>query len=210
MEIRPRRETDDRTAFRSGDPDLDRFFAKYAGQNQFRHHLGVTHVAVDDKRIIGYATVAAGMLETEDLRSSLRKKLPGYPLPVLRLARLAVDSTAQDRGVGKALLRHCFLLAVEMSERFGCVGMVVDAKPSAVDFYARFGFSSIEVLGGRMESRPEPRPMFLPLDLLVAAVSLWPATGSPQYHSVDGRKQVRELLPGSRAGHPRGDPAGQI
>jgi GNAT superfamily N-acetyltransferase len=170
MEIRALRDTDDRTAFRSGDADLDRFLAKYAGQNQFRHHIGVTYVALDAERIIGYATVAAGALEAENLPSSRRRKLPGYPLPALRLARLAVDATAQNRGVAKALLRYTFRLAIEMSERFGCVGMVVDAKPGAVDFYSRLGFSPIELVEGRMASRPEPLSMFLPLDLVVAAI----------------------------------------
>jgi predicted N-acetyltransferase YhbS len=170
MEIRPLRETDDRTAFRSGDPDLDRFLAKYAGQNQYRHHIGTTYVAVDGERIVGYATVAAGQVEAEVLLSSVRRKLPRYPLPALRLARLAVDSTAQSRGVGKSLLRHVFLLALEMSEGFGCVGIVVDAKHDAVDFYARVGFTPIEAAEGQMESRPEPVPMFLPLDLIAAAL----------------------------------------
>ncbi len=40
MEVRALREQDHRTAFTSGDADLDRFFLKYAGQNQFRHHIG--------------------------------------------------------------------------------------------------------------------------------------------------------------------------
>lgn len=170
MEIRPLRETDDRTTFHSGDADLDRFFVKYAGQNQFRHHIGTTYVAVESARVLGYATVAAGQVEGEDLPSALRRKLPGYPLPVLRLARLAVDSTAQDRGIGKALLRYVSLLALKMSEEYGCVGIVVDAKPGAVDFYMRFGFSPLEVVEGRMESRPVPQPMFLPLDLIAAAL----------------------------------------
>ena len=47
MEIRALREEDDRAAFRSGDPDLDRFLHRYAGQNQFRHHVGTTYVAVE-------------------------------------------------------------------------------------------------------------------------------------------------------------------
>jgi predicted N-acetyltransferase YhbS len=170
MEIRPLRETDDRTAFRSGDLDLDRFLAKYAAQNQFRHHVGVTYVAVDRGHLVGYATVAAGEIDGENLPSSLRRKVPRYPLPVLRLARLAVDSTAQNLGVGKALLRHVLLVAVRMSQGYGCVGLVVDAKPGAVDYYARFGFTPLEAMQGQMESRPKPLPMFLPLALVAATL----------------------------------------
>ena len=91
IEIRPLRETDDRATFRSGDSDLDRFFARYAGQNQFRHHTGTTLVAVEADSILGYATVAAGNVEGDALPASFRRTLPRYPLPVLRLARLAVD-----------------------------------------------------------------------------------------------------------------------
>jgi len=57
-----------------------------------------------------------------------------------------------------------------MSEKYGCVGGVVDAKPDAVDFYTRFGFSPLEVVEGQNESRPEPTPMFLPLDLVDSAL----------------------------------------
>lgn len=170
MEVRALSERDDRSTFRSGDPDHDRFFAKYAGQNQFRHHLGTTYVAIEDQRIVGYATVAAGQIEGADLTSRLRRRLPGYPLPVLRLARLAVDAAAQDRGVGRALLRHVLAIAMDVSERLGCVGVVVDAKPDAVDHYARFGFSLLEPVAGMLESRPDPRPMFLPLTLVTAAL----------------------------------------
>lgn len=59
MEIRVLREGDERSEFRSAEPDLDRFFHKFAGQNQFRHYLGVTYVAVERNRVIGFATVAA-------------------------------------------------------------------------------------------------------------------------------------------------------
>ena len=170
MGARPLRKADDRSAFRSGDADLDRFFHTYAGQNQFRHHIGTTHVAVEGSRILGYATVAPGEIEGSDLAPRLRRSLPGYPLPVLRLARLAVDATAQGGGVGAALLRHVLRMALEMSERFGCVGVVVVAKPGAIGFYARFGFFPLELASGEMPSRPEPRPMFLPLGLVSASL----------------------------------------
>jgi GNAT superfamily N-acetyltransferase len=171
MEIRPLRETDGREAFRSGDPDLDRFFVRYAGQNQFRHHVGTTYVGVERGRIRGYATVAPGNVEGEALPPAARRKLPHYPLPVLRLARLAVDESAQGRGVAGALLRHVFFLALKMAEDYGCVGVVVDAKPDAASFYERFGFSTVDVAEGQVEIRPRPTPMFLPLELVALAIA---------------------------------------
>lgn len=164
MEIRALRETDDRTRFRSGDPDLDRFLVKYAGQNQFRHHIGTTYVAEESGRIVGYATVAPGQLEFERLQRGWKSKLPRYPLPILRLARLAVDQTAQGQGVGTALLRFIFRLALRLAGEYGCVGVVVDAKPGAVPFYERLGFFALEVLEGHGAARPVPTSMFLPLE----------------------------------------------
>ena len=70
----------------------------------------------------------------------------------------------------KSSLRYVFLLAQTMSEEYGCVGVVVDAKPDAVEFYSRFGFSPLELVEGQKESRPEPTPMFLPLGLIEDAL----------------------------------------
>jgi predicted N-acetyltransferase YhbS len=171
VEIRPLRETDDRSSFRSGDPDLDRFLAKYAGQNQFRHHVGTTYVAVDGDRIAGFATVAPGQIEAEAVSATSRRRLPRYPMPVLRLARLAVGESEQGRGIGGALLRQVLLLALKMSDEYGCIGVLVDAKPAAADFYRRFGFLPVEVVEGQTESRPTSTPMFLPLELIARSVA---------------------------------------
>jgi predicted N-acetyltransferase YhbS len=154
---------DDRSLFRSGNIELDRFFQRFAGQNQFRHHVGVTYVAVEGNSILGFATVAAASIETSDLPSALRRKLPAYPLPVLRLARLAVGQQAQGKGVGQALLRFTFFLVHEMAGSVGCVGVIVDAKPDAVSFYSRYGFFRLEVESGQLRDRPEPTAMFLEL-----------------------------------------------
>ncbi|MHC4973772.1 MAG: GNAT family N-acetyltransferase [Planctomycetota bacterium] len=169
MEIRALRATDDRTAFRSGDADLDRFLVKYAGQSQFRHHIGSTYVADEDGRILGYATVAPGQLEFEDLPQARRKKLPRYPLPVLRLARLAVDLAAQGQRVGTTLLRFVFRLALRLADEYGCAGVVVDAKPGAVSFYEGLGFFPLELLEGHGAARPVPTSMFLPIQDIRAA-----------------------------------------
>jgi GNAT superfamily N-acetyltransferase len=159
--VRKLRPDDDRSAFQSGDPDLDRFFKRYAGQNQFKHYIGTTYVAVDDGQLIGFATVSATQIEIRDLPAAKQGRLPRYPLPVLRLARLAVDRGAQGRGVGLTLLKAVFMLAKAMASDFGCVGVVVDAKPQAVSFYVRYGFMALDVVQGQLEDRPEPIPMFL-------------------------------------------------
>lgn len=171
IEVRALRESDDRAAFHCGDDQLDLFFRRYAGQNQFRHHIGVTYVAVDAGVIRGFATVAAGHIEIERLPAALRKKFPNYPLPIVRLARLGVDIRAQGSGVGEHLMRAVFLAALEMREKLGCAGVVVDAKPGAVPYYSRFGFVALEGIEGILEERPSPTPMFLPLSDIVQAFS---------------------------------------
>lgn len=163
MEIRVLREHDDRSTFRSGDPELDRFFTSFAGQNQFRHHLGVTYVAVHGGRVLGFATVAAGHIEIDGLPQATRRTLPHYPLPILRLARLAVDLAAQGQGLGTELLRFVLRLSLRMADDYGCLGVLVDAKPDAVAFYAQYGFIPVEAVQGASEVRPAPLPMFLSL-----------------------------------------------
>lgn len=163
MDIRRLRPDDDRTSFRSGNLDLDRFFTRFAGQNQFRHHIGTTYVAVDEARIIGFATVVASELTTADLPATKRRRLPAYPLPVLRLARLAVDERTHGKGAGKALLRAVFALAHQMAEDIGCIGVVVDAKPDAAAFYEKLGFEPLELEAGDLGDRPQPTAMFIEL-----------------------------------------------
>ena len=155
---------DDRSEFRSGNADLDRFFVRYAGQNQFRHHIGTTYAAVDDASAIsGYATVVASEISPGAIQAPSRKRLPRYPVPVLRLARLAVDERAKGQGVGRLLLQAVLALAAKMAADFGCIGVVVDAKPEAVAFYEKLGFVPLEVIAGELGDRPQPLPMFLEL-----------------------------------------------
>ncbi len=145
VEIRLLRKEDDRSDFVCGQPDLDRFFQHYPGQNQFKLHIAVTYVAVATERILGFATVTVASVERRTLPSDrLRRRLPAYPLPVLRLARLGVDQHAQGLGIGKALLRHVLGLAVRQRDVLGCTGVVTDAKPDTVSFYQDLGFAPLE------------------------------------------------------------------
>jgi GNAT superfamily N-acetyltransferase len=106
----------------------------------------------------------------EKLAKYLRRRLPAYPLPVLRLARLAVDERCQGHGIGKLLLRAMLELALEMRDRVGCIGVVVDAESDAVAFYSSLGFKPMDLISGALGDRPEPVAMFLPIGQIAVAV----------------------------------------
>lgn len=168
IEIRPLLPTDERKGFHSGHPELDYFFHAFAGQNQFRHYIGITHVAVSDGAIAGYITTSPGHLKRESLpEEATSGKLPHYPIPILRVARLAVDEQFKSEGVGKRLLKHALQSAIAMKDQFGCAGVVVDAKPEAVAFYAKLGFVVCETEAG--ENWHQPIVMFLGMKKILAA-----------------------------------------
>lgn len=170
VSVRRLRASDDRSSFRSGQVDLDRFFVRYAGQNQFRHHVGTTYVAVDEaEQILGFATVCASQVDVQGFPAAKRKRLPNYPLPALRLARLAVHQDFHGKGVGSSLLRAVFILACQMARDYGCVGVLVDAKSDAIKYYKSFGFFEVTALRGGLGDRPEPTVMFLELGAIPKA-----------------------------------------
>lgn len=171
IEIRPLRPEDDRSDFRCGEPDLDRFFEHYAGQSQFKLRLSVSYVAVLGPRVVGFATVTGATLDRANLPSAkLRKRLPAYPVPVVRLARLGVDQRAQGHGVGQALTRHVLEVALAQRDSIGCLGVVVDAKPASIAFYTRLGFIDLDVpREGQLVG--DPRPLFLSVDVIAKALA---------------------------------------
>lgn len=149
MIVRLLQPADDRSEFSCGDPDYDDYLRKYAGQNHFKHHVGKTLVVVDDERVVGYATFTIGDLEIDELPTSVSAGLPRYPMPVLRLARLAVDSRYQGVGLGRMLVADVLVLAMRLRSEYGCVAVTVDALKTRRDFYERLGFEPCETIIGR-------------------------------------------------------------
>jgi len=140
---------DERSGFSCGDADYDDFIRKYAGQNDFRHHVGRTLVVVDDERVVGYATFTLGEMAVDALPESAAKALPRYPVPVLRLARLAVDTRYQGVGLGALLVSRVLEAALRLREEFGCVAIVIDGLVGSQEFYERLGFEQADVVLGR-------------------------------------------------------------
>lgn len=143
----------DRASFSCGEPHLDDYLKKFAGQHQ-RWAVNQTYAAVEKDSLLGFVTVSLKTMRREEIGAPA-KQHPPLSLPVLLLARLAVDSAAARRGYGGALFRHVCRLARQLRELVGCVGVFVDAKPGAVGWYKELGF---EILGDAVS---EFTPMFL-------------------------------------------------
>ena len=80
------------------------------------------------------------------------------------MTRISIGSstgTPVKTSSGTTSARPSSLCALELRERFGCLGVVVDAKPPAVGFYQGLGFTPLAVVRGQLGERPEPLPMFL-------------------------------------------------
>ena len=133
-------ETDDPSGFSCGSVDLDRYLKTHALANA---KLGVsaTYVHVDEaNHVSGFVTLAGTSIRSAETPAF--RNLPRHPLPALLVARLAVDASSQNRGVGRTLLAFALEESLVMHSRIGCVAVVVDARPGAVSFYEQFGFES--------------------------------------------------------------------
>ncbi|MBE6135267.1 MAG: GNAT family N-acetyltransferase [Erysipelotrichaceae bacterium] len=128
--------------FDCGQEELNAFLSKYASQND-RKGIGRTYLGLEGDTLVGFYTLAAGEIDCDDLPPLLAKKLPRYPVPAIRIARLAVAKKAQGTGYGKQLLHSALSKSVAVSSEIGANLVIVDAKPSAVGFYEHFGFVEI-------------------------------------------------------------------
>jgi predicted N-acetyltransferase YhbS len=112
--------------------------------NQYeRRNLGRTYVATEgeDQQVLGYDTLSSGSVSFDVLPAKQAKKLPRHEVPVILLARLAVDQRAQGKGLGGHRLGDAIRRSLDLSESLGIHAIVVDAiDESARSFYRKFGF----------------------------------------------------------------------
>jgi GNAT superfamily N-acetyltransferase len=128
--------------FDCGNAALNEFLIKYALANTSAG-LARTFVTtpLDQANVVGYFSLAAGSVERESAPDRVVKGTPRQPIPVVLLARLAVDLRYQGQRVGDGLLKHALLKIVEASHAIGIRAVLVHAKDQkAVDFYSRYGF----------------------------------------------------------------------
>ena len=126
--------------FDCGKPALNDWLLRHARQAQ-GSGSAKTFVVVDDDRVAGYFSLTVGQIDTLDAPERIRKGMGQYPLPVVILARLAVSTTDQGRGIGVGLLQDAIRRTMLIAEHAGIRAMLTHPiDEDATRFYTRFGF----------------------------------------------------------------------
>lgn len=126
--------------FNSGTEVLNSFLVRYALKND-ELGIGRTFIALDnDDQISGYFTLATAQVAYKEIPEDYKVKLPKYPIPALRIARLAVSKDLQGKGIGKWLLAQAFTKIIQVADVTGLYFIIVDAKETSKSFYEHYGF----------------------------------------------------------------------
>ena len=129
-------------SFDCGKEDLNRLLKRQAWSSP-QAHSAQTYVLVKDLRVLGYYSLAAGSVTHEEATERVRKGLARHPIPVILLARLAVDASVHGKGLGSALLKDALLRTAQAADTIGARALLVHAKDDgARAFYEHFTFEA--------------------------------------------------------------------
>jgi GNAT superfamily N-acetyltransferase len=127
-------------SFDSGVEPLNQFLIRYAWQSQ-QSGASQTYVGLSGTAVIGFYTLTVGEVAHAGAPERLTRGMPRHPIPLMVLARLAIDKKWQGRGLGTGLLKDALLRTEQAADIAGIRAIAVHAKDDkAMKFYARFGF----------------------------------------------------------------------
>jgi len=133
----------DRAGFDCGVEALNRYLKTLAGQHRAKG-FATTFVLVDSeqpRQLLGYYSLSAAQLAFEQLEPEERKGLPNYPIPAVRIGRLATAVNVRGQRLGELLLQNAVKRILMARATLGVYAIVVDAKDEAAEaFYRKYGF----------------------------------------------------------------------
>jgi GNAT superfamily N-acetyltransferase len=155
MLVLPLSKQHDRNGFDCGDAQLNNWLIQVAQQHKEKGVSSTFVVTATElsAEVLGYCAISVAELVTDDLPAQSRKRLPAK-VPVFRFGRLATSKTQQGNGIGEFMLFDAIDRVTRIASEVGGVGLVVNAKPLAVDFYKHYGFEPMA---------DHPLHLFLPI-----------------------------------------------
>ena len=135
----PLTEKHDLSEFDCGYNVLNEWLQKRAMKNE-ASGASRTFVITTKKKVIGYYALASGSVERMEAPGSISRNMPN-PIPVIILARLAIDKKYQSQRLGSSLLKDAIQRAVFVSKDIGVRALLVHTlNDEAKSFYQRYGF----------------------------------------------------------------------
>lgn len=126
--------------FDCGKPSLNDWLLRHALQAQGSGSAR-TFVVSDGATVLGYYSLVVGQVEPIEAPERVRKGMGQYPIPVMVLARLVVNKTAQGQGIGVGLLQDAIRRTLNVAEQVGIRALLTHPlDDAAARFYQRFGF----------------------------------------------------------------------
>ena len=128
--------------FACGEASLDEWLKRRALTNHLSGASRTFVVVNPEGHVFGYYALAAGAVAHQDATSTVRRNMPD-PVPVMVLARLAVDQRAQGLKLGAALLQDAVNRALAVAQNAGVRALLVHAlNDPAKEFYMHYGFQA--------------------------------------------------------------------
>ena len=128
------------TTFDCGKPGLNDWLVRHAMQAE-GSGSAKTFVVLAGSRVAAYFSLAVGQFDVLDAPERMRKGMGSYPIPVVLLARLAVDTQDHGRGLGIGLLQDAIRRTISVADHAGVLAMLTHPiDDEASRFYQRFGF----------------------------------------------------------------------
>jgi len=144
MRVLPLNDQHDRKGFDCGDAELNNWFSRIARQHKEKG-VSSTFVTVADEastQVLGFYAISMAELVNVDLPKQHRKRLP-TKVPVFRLGRLATASGHRGQRIGEFMLFDAIDRITRIAGEVGGIGLVVNAKTAAVEFYTQYGFEQM-------------------------------------------------------------------
>jgi GNAT superfamily N-acetyltransferase len=127
--------------FDCGTPSLNIYLKDRAADSQAKGYARTYVIADRDFRVVGYCSLCSGMMSRDNVPRQVAAHGAPSDIPVVLLARLAVDKNYQGLRLGADLLKHAFLMAILSARSIGVSAMLVHAKDDrAASFYSKYGF----------------------------------------------------------------------
>jgi GNAT superfamily N-acetyltransferase len=127
-------------SFDCGQVALNEFLQRFAFVNQ-RSNSSQTYASCNAGQVAGFYSLAVGSVEPSHSAPRVIKGIPRHPVPVMILARLAIDQRYQRQGLGKALLKNALLRTVQAADIAGIRALLVHAKDEeARNWYRQWEF----------------------------------------------------------------------